>query len=686
MKIVLVDNVLLEQSGGINRYILQPHLGLASLAAVAESGGFDAELYDPKLEIAQQTLPLDAGLYDNIAERILGMAPSIVGFTSLGCNFICTVRIAECIRRLRPEIPILLGGPHATVLDREIMITFPQIDVIVRNEGELKLLPLLNSLQAGNLSQVPGITYRRAGQVVRNEGEPVIADLDELPIPAYEKYPIEELGLEWLRVEAGRGCPFHCTFCSTASFFGRQYRLKSAKRLVRELDLLNARYGIRTFTLSHDLFTVNRKKVLEFCEHVANHRYTWKCSARMDCVDVELLQEMARAGCTQIYYGIEAGSQRMQNAVQKRLDLSLVKPILDATESVGMAATTSFITGYPEENNDDQLATLDLVGQCLQPRKTVVNVQLHLLTPEPGTRMIKEFGDRLAFDGHISDFNFPSLVPMDSRIMRANPGIFMNHFYYSSILPRQRHVFITNWYQLIYNLGSTVLTHLTEAYYESFGRFVERFYFWACNLKLVAENPAPKVLIGFLEQEHGIGHHLCSLARFFLLGAQLSGRLSRSGCFETIGSESPNEKITGQPGSYSLSHRAGILRNIHYVPSMVCSIEKDTSKRLTPNEIGSVSDMVAVYDPSAAALKTASIESEFASLLESIASPMTREGLLSTRYSHQNPAFVESGLEAALQFGAVIQSKTIGMQRPGRDGKWPEARREKATEAHVCTD
>jgi radical SAM superfamily enzyme YgiQ (UPF0313 family) len=682
MKIVFVDNLLLEQSGGVNRYVLQPHLGLASLAAVAESGGFEAELYDPKLEIAQQTLPLDEALYDNIAKRIIGMAPSIVGFTSLGCNFICTVRVAECIRRLCSEIPILLGGPHATVLDREIMSTFPQIDVIVRNEGELKLLPLLNSLQGGNLAQVPGITYRRAGKVVRNEGEPVIANLDELPVPAYEKYPIEELGLKWLRVEAGRGCPFHCTFCSTASFFGRQYRLKSAKRLVRELDLLNARYGVRTFTLSHDLFTVNRKKVLEFCESVAERRYTWKCSARIDCVDVELLQEMARAGCTQIYYGIEAGSERMQNVVQKRLDLSLVRPILDATERVGMAATTSFITGYPEETNDDQLATLDLVGQCLQPRKTVVNVQLHLLTPEPGTRMIQEFGDRLAFDGHISDFNFPSLVPLDSQIMRENPGIFMNHFYYNSILPRQRHVFITNWYQLIYHLGGTVLSHLTQAYEKSFGRFLERFYLWASNLELTTQSPTPKVLIAFLEHEHGVGHYLCSLARFFLIGAQLSGRLSRSGCCETIGCGSPDEESVGRQERYSLSHRAAILRDIHYVPSMICFIEKDLSKRLAPNEISSRSDLVAVYDPAAAGLKTAIIDSEYASLLESIASPTTCEEMLSSRYSHRQRYFVEA-LKAAWEFGAVFRSKTEVIQRLSGDGEWSEAYREKGREVNV---
>lgn len=653
MKIVFVDNLLLEQSGGVNRYVLQPHLGLASLAAVAESGGFEAELYDPKLEIAQQKLPLDDRLYVNIAQRLVEMAPSFVGFTSLGCNFICTVRVAEHVRRLRPELPILLGGPHATVLDLEIMERFPQINVVVRNEAELTLLPLLTSLQQGDLCRVPGITFRKDGKVVRNPGQPVIGNLDDLLVPAYHKYPIEGLGLNWLRVEAGRGCPFHCTFCSTASFFGRQYRLKSARRLVTELDLLNARYGIRVFSLSHDLFTVNRKKVLEFCEHVADRRYTWKCSARVDCVDAHLLEEMARAGCAEIYYGIEAGSERMQDAVQKRLDLSLIEPILDATERVGMAATTSFITGYPQEKDDDQRATLDLVGRCIRPRKSIVNVQLHLLTPEPGTRMIQEFGDRLAFDGHISDFNFPSLIPTDSEVMRENPGIFMNHFYYTSTLPRQRHVFITNWYQVIYNLGAFVITHLIDAYYTSFGRFLERFYFWAHERKLTAHNPSPKLLAEFFEHEIGSRNYLCSLVRFFLLGAQLSGRLSRYGCMESIRCESLDERPNFWSRTYSLSRRAAVLRDIHYVPSMISCIERNASRRLTEAECGPLRAMVALYDPSSAALKTALVDPPVASLLESLTNPVTKPGLLASQGLDVQVQFVDSVLEDALKFGAV---------------------------------
>ena len=137
----------------------------------------------------------------------------------------------------------------------------------------------------------------------------------------------------------------------------------------------------------HDLFTVSRKKVLEFCDAVAGSGYTWKCSARMDCVDDALLEAMYQSGCREIYYGIEAGTERMQVISQKKLDLALFNPTLDVTQRLGMPATVSFITGFPQEEQEDQDGTLDLMGSCFYRNSTPLNVQLHLLMPEPGTQL-----------------------------------------------------------------------------------------------------------------------------------------------------------------------------------------------------------------------------------------------------------------------------------------------------------
>src|SRR5713101_8693949 len=108
MRIVFVDNLLLERNGGICDYVLQPHLGLISLIAVVESAGHDGELYDPKLAVAKGELALDDSLYREIAHDILRCKPDAVGMTSLGCNFICTMKVASYLRVKCPELPILL--------------------------------------------------------------------------------------------------------------------------------------------------------------------------------------------------------------------------------------------------------------------------------------------------------------------------------------------------------------------------------------------------------------------------------------------------------------------------------------------------------------------------------------------------------------------------------------------------
>jgi len=476
MRVLFVDNLLIDQNGQKAKYDLQPHLGLLSLMAVAESGGHEALLYDPKLELTRGTLALDANLYRDMAAALLDRAPDVIGFTTLGCNFICTLKVARHVRAARPDIPIILGGPHATILAREILERFPEFDAVARHEAELTLLPLLDGVVNRSLENLAGVTYRHSDAVIENPGTPTIADLDALPRPLYERYPIADLKPTSLRVEAGRGCPFHCTFCSTASFFGRKYRLRSAPVLVAELDHLHETYGISDFGLTHDLFTVSKVKVREFCAEVNGHGYRWSCSARMDCVDDELLAEMADAGCRAIYYGVETGSPRMQKIAQKHQDLDLFEPVIDTTLRLGMKAIASFITGYPQETEDDQKQTLDMIGRCFTRDEPKLLVQFHLLTPEPGTQLMTDFRDSLEYDGHISDFNFPTIEDDDAAVMQEHRDVFMNHHYFRSVLPRERHVFVTSAFQVLLALGFPFLTRVIARYGGTFGDLMTAMY------------------------------------------------------------------------------------------------------------------------------------------------------------------------------------------------------------------
>lgn len=562
MRIVFVDNLLFEDAEGVRRYILQPHLGLISLIAVLEAAGHEGLLFDPKVEVSRGTLQLDESLYQGIARRILAMQPDAVGFTSLGCNFICTAKTAAYLKRAEPELPVLLGGPHATVLDRPILHRFPQFDAIARNEVECTILPLVEALDRRAFFGVPGITFRVAGTVIQNPGEPLIADVDTLPIPAYHRYPVEELGLASLRVDAGRGCPFQCTFCSTAAFFGRKYRIKSARRLAGELDHLNATYGITDFALTHDLFTVNRHKVREFCDEVEGRGYTWKCSARMDCVDDELLERMYAAGCRSIYYGIEAGSARMQKISKKHLDLGLFDPMLNCTQRLGMSATVSFITGYPEETREDQNATLDLMGACFDREASPLNVQLHLLTPEPGTELLNEYRDRIAYDGHISDFNFPALEKDDGEVMERNADVFVNHHYFPSVLPRKRHVFVTTAYPMLYGLGFPVLRYVLQRFDGRLSKLMASMLRWA------EENREPRVcdhsaVERFFVARFGQNGHITGLVRYMLQAAELR-RLAVNE--PASGAAVPPNASNGR---YRLSRRASVLRRVPDCPRIL---------------------------------------------------------------------------------------------------------------------
>jgi hypothetical protein len=561
MRVLFVDNLLIDRQAGLDPFDLQPHLGLLSLIAVAEQGGHEADLFDPKLELVRGTLSLKESLYRDWAAALLDRRPDVVGFTSLGCNFICTIKVAGHLKRMRPGLPVVLGGPHATILERRILDRYPEIDVVARNEAETTLLPLIDALGGGGLDRVAGVSFRRGGRVMTNPGAPLIDDLDALPRAAYARYPIRELGLTSLRVEAGRGCPFKCTFCSTAGFFGRRYRLKSAKRLVSELDELANLHGVRDFALTHDLFTVNRAKVREFCDAVAGRGYTWSCSARMDCVDAELLAQMERAGCRSIYYGVETGSPRMQRVTRKDQDLGLVAPILDATARLGMRAVASFITGYPQEEQIDQDQTLDLVGDCLARGADLLDVQLHLLTPEPGAPLLAELGGTLAYDGHISDFNFATLEADDAEIMARDPQIFVNHHHFATVILRARHVFVTSVYTALHALGHPLLTHLLRRYGGRLSLFVSEMFAWATTRGLGTPS-SPDFVVAFAENRWGRGDYLTSLVRYMAAADALRPR--RIG--ERGDRTGPIEARRGR--RFVLSRRAHVLRDLHDCPEL----------------------------------------------------------------------------------------------------------------------
>ena len=411
-----------------------PQLGILSLASVLEQIGpppsivnLDRLYYRYLAEFGSR------GLQDFpqwVAPLIASAEADIYGFSSICSSYPLTIRIAECLKRERPHCTILFGGPQASVVDLPTLAAFPFVDFILRGEAE-RTLPLYLEEWSGKrrFDTVPGLSYRSAFGPVRNPDAAVIDDLDSLPLPAYHLTGDLE-GSHYAPLELGRGCPFSCTFCSTNDFFRRKFRLKSPQHMLAEMRAIHSTYGIRIFELTHDMFTVDRRRVVDFCRHLleSGARFRWACSARTDCVDKELLELMAAAGCTGMFFGIETGSKRMQRIIDKDLDPDYAKVMIETAERVGIATTVSLIMGYPEENVEDLRDTTAMYMHSM--RHPGSSPQLNLLAPLAGTPIYSQHKEQMVLEdlGSAMSHQGRTQNEADRALIRRYPHIFPNFY------------------------------------------------------------------------------------------------------------------------------------------------------------------------------------------------------------------------------------------------------------------
>jgi anaerobic magnesium-protoporphyrin IX monomethyl ester cyclase len=393
-------------------------LGLGYLAAVLEKNKYEVDVIDC------QALRLS---YDDFKIELSKRQPDIVGMTSTTLTYKSALRIAKIAKEVHPKCLTVLGGVHVTFWDDKALQECPDLDVVVRKEGENTILELVQKLETGkSFSGVLGITYRKDGKIVKNADRPYIEDLDSLPFPAHHLWPIERLrkyGKVIFPLMTSRGCVFWCEFCSAVRMFGRRFRMRSPKNVVDELEYLHNTYGADNFTFYDDTFTINQPRTAEICKEIINRKLKiqWDCETRVDMVTKELLLTMREAGCYAIWYGVESGSQRIIDAMGKGFSLKQVMRAFKWAKEAGLMVVAGTILGSPGETKETAWETIKFVER-LNPD----DVGFYIATPYPGTPMydlVKEKGwlrvtDFDKYDTATPIFELPTLSMQELREIR----------------------------------------------------------------------------------------------------------------------------------------------------------------------------------------------------------------------------------------------------------------------------
>lgn len=403
-------------------------LGLLALAASLRLNNYSVQIYQPWKRLLNQNN------YQQVALDILHIHPKIIGFSTWCISYPTSLKLAQTLKSLKPEIPIVFGGPQASILDRETLSQYSCVDYILRGEADNSIVDLvgnlINGINSKDLKEIPGLTYRipSRNKIKRNEDTGYIADMDTLPIPAYDLIPLSKV----IKLDVGRGCPFKCTFCTTSSYFSKSYRVKSVSRIIREMNYCFKKNGITSFGFAHDMFTLNKKFVFDLCESLKQHyrnigqKYIWSCSARPDCVTDELLKVMKEAGCTDIFFGIESGSDRIQKKIKKNLKLPDTYKVAETCSKLGIRMVASFMAGFPGETRED---LNDTIKAILEISVRGAKPQMSLLSFLPDTPLHKACKDKLKYDGRYSDFSAYIYSEDEQKMIKNNPTLFSSFYY-----------------------------------------------------------------------------------------------------------------------------------------------------------------------------------------------------------------------------------------------------------------
>ena len=349
-------------------------LGLAYIAAVLLDDGRQVSVKDFNI----------SGLNLRRVDSIVKRKPKVIGISAHTETYPNALKIAKRIKELDPSIPIVVGGPHASILPEEVAAE-PAFDYVVKGEGEATFSELVTYLidGVGELERLKGIAYKDDGGQVQINPPRELLNPDDLPYPARHLFPAEFYEESWNISTARGGCPFQCPFCSASFIWEGKRRPRSPESIVEELRYVYEQEGATYTFFSEDLFTVNKKWVRRLLALINELEYPvhWGCATRVDCVDEELLTEMVEAGCKSIQFGVESGSQEILDHV-KGIKKEEVLETIKTCVRLGINVASSFMVPFPQDTKETLRETKEFIKVLYDEGS---QIYMSYTSPFPGT-------------------------------------------------------------------------------------------------------------------------------------------------------------------------------------------------------------------------------------------------------------------------------------------------------------
>lgn len=404
---------------GKSHYIVPP-VGLGYLATALRKSGFDNVAI---LDSIKETLDVR-----KFRERIKILKPKIIGFQVFSSDFSSVRTCSRIIKEVLPDALVVVGGPHVSARGTQSLRDFPDVDFGFQGEAEIGL-PLfarriLNSEEIP-FENIPGLIYRD-GSEIRATDRVLVEDLDSLGFPAWDlmppnSYPDAPQGAFYQKfpiapIASSRGCPYTCAFCGSPVNMGNRLRFRSLESVLSEMDFLYEQYGVREFHFIDDMFNASKKRVIEFCQKLAGKNwdvsYTFPNGLRLNTLDKESLYWMKKTGAYAFTVGIESGSQRILDAMNKKLTLELIREKVNLIAQAGIEPSGFFLIGFPGETKEDMEKTLAFAKSLPLKRAHFSN-----FLPLPGTEATR----KLIESGEIAEPNWEDLAY--SHTPYSPPGI-----------------------------------------------------------------------------------------------------------------------------------------------------------------------------------------------------------------------------------------------------------------------